>query len=296
METPVRVENNLLVTYVDSDRKVAQAALMIESLRTFAGSLSTIPILVFHGGDGTLDIGELIGEGVTLHHLDIPEELKHFPLAGKVFACAAGEKRALEGTNSLVWMAPDCLVVSPPVLFHLGGEFDAALRPVHITNVGSPAGEPPDHFWTTVFEAVGTRDVTVTLESFIDCRVLRAYYNTHAFSISPSLGLMCEWLDIFTGLALSKKLHRKSSDDHAHRIFLHQAVFSALLATRLNPARVRMLPEEYSYPYNLHHMVPRDRKAASLNELVCAACEDRPLDPELMDDIVVEEPLLSWLS
>ena len=285
-----------LVTYVDTDRSLAQAALMIESLRTFGGSLSTIPIHVFTGEWNQLDIGELADDDITVSRMSVPDELAHYPFAGKVCACAAAEEITPAGTSSMIWMAPDCLVVGPPSLLRLTPDFDAALRPVHIANVGNPADGPPDPFWQGIFSAVGVDDVPVTVESFIDCKVIRAYYNTHLFSVLPSCGLMRIWLDIFTELAGSKKFQKHCCEDDAHRIFLHQAVFSALLASRLDPTRIRMLPEEYSYPYNLHHMVPRDRKVSTLNELVCAACEDRPLDPELMDDIVVEEPLLSWLS
>ena len=71
---------------------------------------------------------------------------------------------------------------------------------------------------------------------------------------------------------------------------------SALLATGLEPGRIRVLPPDYNYPYNLHQAVPFDRRAATLNDLVCITYEDRSLDPNVVDDIDIHEPLGSWLS
>jgi len=84
--------------------------------------------------------------------------------------------------------------------------------------------------------------------------------------------------------------------DERHQIFLHQAILSALIVTHLDPERVRTLPPDYSYPYNLHQSVPLDRRALALNDLVCIAYEDRSLDPHVVHDIAVDEPLRSWLS
>jgi len=60
--------------------------------------------------------------------------------------------------------------------------------------------------------------------------------------------------------------------------------------------RIRILPAEYNYPYNLQSRVPPERRARALNDLVTVACEDRSMDPAAMDDIEVREPLLSWLA
>jgi len=70
-------------------------------------------------------------------------------------------------------------------------------------------------------------------------------------------------------------------------------LLSAILASE--QIRIRMLPEEYCYPYNLHEKVPKDRKARTLNELACIAYEGRSLNPETITDIIIEEPLRTWL-
>ena len=117
-----------------------------------------------------------------------------------------------------------------------------------------------------------------------------------AFAIDPSLGLLRRWYECFEALVADQDFRTESCADDLHQIFLHQAVLSALLATAVEPARIRVLPPAYNYPYNLHQAVPFDRRAASLNDLVCITYEDRSLDPNVVDDIDIHEPLGSWLA
>ena len=89
---------------------------------------------------------------------------------------------------------------------------------------------------------------------------------------------------------------RASCQDDWHQIFLHQAVLSTLITTELDLERVRILPPDYGYPYNLHQDVPADRQALALNDLTCVIYEERSIDPGQVSDIQIHEPLRSWLA
>jgi hypothetical protein len=104
------------------------------------------------------------------------------------------------------------------------------------------------------------------------------------------------WFDCFARLVGDQSFQTKTCQDERHQIFLHQAILSTLLVTMLDPSRMRILPPEYVYPYNLHQDVPADRRAAVMNDLVCIYYEGRSLDPQLINDIKVYDPLSSWLS
>jgi hypothetical protein len=220
----------------------------------------------------------------------------HYYFADKVYACAQAEELVDGRIQSLIWIDPACLIIRPPLLFHLDRSADAAVRPVHIRNVGLATTEPLDGFWEKVYETVGVQDVQIAVESFVDGQQIRAYYNSHAFSVDPSAGLLGRWLESFEALVCDEEYQTSSCQDEAHRVFLHQAVLSALLATSLEPARLRALPPDYNYPYNLHLSVPLDRRARALNDAVCITYEDRSLDPNVVDDIGIHDPLRSWLS
>jgi len=233
--------------------------------------------------------------GVRVFPLTVPDTVSRYWFAGKVCACARAEELAVPRVQSLIWLSPDCLIIKPPLLFDLGPSFDAAVRPVHIRNVGLGVTEPLDDFWKKICETVGVRDIQTAVESFVDAQHIRAYFNSHALAVNPAKGLFRRWFECFESLVCDQEFQSSSCQDEHHQIFLHQAVLSALLVTSLDSKRTRVLPPDYNYPYNLHQSVPLDRQALALDDLVCITYEDRSLDPNVVDDIDIHDPLRSWL-
>lgn len=289
------VDHTVFLTLVSTAGQRSCARLLVDSIRSFGGPLSHCPIWLFEA-DSQRASSQV--QDVRVLPLAVPDTVKHNWFAGKVYACAQAEALAVPGARSLIWLSPDCLIIQPPLSFDLSLSpgFDAALRPVHIKNIGLDAGQPLDDFWKTVYETVGVDDIQTTVESFVDGQRIRAYFNSHALAVNPSKGLFRRWFECFESLVCDRTFQSGPCQDELHQIFLHQAVLSALIATSLDPERIRNLPPDYSYPYNLHGQVPAERRARALNDLVCIAYEDRPLDPDVMNDIEVHEPLRSWLS
>jgi len=286
----------VFLTWVHSLRQRRCVQVLVESIRAYGGALSRCPVWLYEANPQEVPCGDLEGLGVRVLPLHVPDTVRGYILASKVCACAQAESLASPEMQSLVWISPECLVVRPPVLFELGAALDAAVRPVHIRNVGLPATDPPDDFWRGVYDAVGVPDVQSTVVSFCDAQHIRAYYNSAAFAIKPSAGLLTRWFDRFEALVCDQAFQAKACRDELHQIFLHQAILSALVATQLDPERVRTLPPDYGYPYNLHGSVPPDRRARSLDELTCVIYEERTIDPRKISDIAIGEPLRTWLS
>lgn len=281
-----------IIILLESPAQVKPAKILIDSLREFGGEMSQAPILFFKLSEGLPDIdGEMIETSV----LKIDERLREFPLAAKVYACAQEERISGNKYDSLIWMNPETLVINPPKLLDLSGKYDLAIRPVHIKNVGSQAGSKMDQYWQAIYDSVGISDCSRMVESFVDGQKLRAYYNTHVFSANPKLGLFNLWREHFERMALDKSFQSGPCGDMSHRIFLHQAVMSALIEKMMPETRLLILPPDYSYPYNLQEKVPVDRRAGTLNELTVMVYEQRSIKPDEMKDIGVEEPLRSWL-
>ncbi len=286
----------LFATVVRSPYGLSRARLLIESLRTFGGDLGRAQFLFFQSDAiSALDAGQQ-DDSIKMIPLDVPDAIQGYPFAEKVCACAKAEELAAPDFSSLVWIDPGCLVTNPPTLFALDASADAAVRPVHLQIVGLLAEQPLDAFWKKIYETAGVQDIHTTVESFVDRKRIRAYFNSHAFSVKPSLGLIQYWYGRFRELVSDREFQETACQDDLHRIFLFQALLSALLVTRLDPRRIRILPPEYNYPYNLQKDVAEARRAESLDDLVCIAYEDRSLDPGLMNDISVSEPLRSWLA
>jgi hypothetical protein len=294
--TEIEVDRLAFFTLVNTDRQGLGARFLIDSIRAFGGPLRPCPIWLFTTDPKVESYTDWERLGVRVLPLTVPDTVKPNWFAGKVSACAQAEQLAGSEVQTLVWLSSDCLIIQPPLLFDLGTEFDAAVRPVHVKNIGLPASAPLDAFWKKVYETVGVPDVQTTIESFVDCQQLRAYFNSHVLAVNPARGLFRRWFDGFETLVADQDFQAGPCQDELHQIFLHQAVLSALIATILDAERVRMLPPDYSYPYNLHQQVPAERRAGALNDLVCIAYEDRPLHPDRVSDIEIHEPLRSWLA
>lgn len=274
-----------------------QAALLVDSLRTFGGDLARCPVWLIQGG-AVISSPRMKGQdGLRVIPQGFDRNLRKYIFSSKVSACSQAEALAeKEGVSTLVWLSSHSLVLAPPEQFLLSGALRAALRPVHIRNVGSPADEPIDAFWQKVYRAVGLDEAGYAVESLVDGELLRPYYNTHILSVDPSAGILRQWRDRFMALVSDESFQSAACEDANHRIFLHQAVFSALVVKMLGRGGIRELPMEYSYPLHLHEQIPRDRAAGNLNQLVVPVYEDYYGIPEAIDEIEVLEPLGSWLK
>jgi hypothetical protein len=291
----VPIDKTIFLTLVRSPRERSCARVLIDSIRSFGGALSDCPIWLFEAGGQRASSDYPGGSGVQAFSLDVPDTVKGYFFADKVWACAQAEEMAPSAVQSLIWIDPVVLIIGPPLLFSLGESFDAAVRPVHIKNVGLPLEVHLDGFWKKIVSSVGVDDIKTGVETFIGGQRIRSYFNSHAFAINPSEGLLRRWFECFEALVCEEDFQAGIRQDQAHQIFLHQAVWSLLIVTDLDPKRIRHLPPDYNYPYNLHESVPLDRRAKALNDLVCIAYEGRSLDPRLVNDIEIHEPLRSWL-
>jgi hypothetical protein len=291
--TPPRV---IFLTKVRTTAGKAAARLLIESLQTFGGELRGCPIWVFATDPQQEACRDLASAQVEVFPLAVPETLKYYLFGDKVYACARAEQQAPRETQSLIWLDLDCLVVQPPRLYHLEDDFDAALRPVHVRNVGLAPDEALDAFWKGIYTELDITDVPITVESFVDRQRLRAYFNSHGLSLRPSLGLFNRWLGHFERLVGDRAFQQAACPDEPHRIFLFQALLSALVAASVESPRLRILPPAYNYPYNLQSRVPQDQRATVLNDLVSLTFEGRSLAPAQVTDITIQEPLRTWLQ
>jgi hypothetical protein len=292
--TSNQLKQTMFITTVRTPYGRQRAGWMLDSLRSFGGSLAQSPVWLFES-DPRAECRRLAQVGLTVIPLQVPDAIRKALFSEKVFAGAQAEAMAGADVGSLVWIDPGCLVVQPPLLYALDEDFDAAFRPVHIQNVGLRVGDPLDAFWQGIYTAVGLTDVSTTVQSFVDQQTLRAYYNSHAFAVNPARGLLGRWLEYFQALACDTLFQQTACQDDPHQIFIFQALLSALLVKEIAPQRLRILPPEYNYPFNLQGNVPAEYRARALNDVVTFAYEDRSLNPAEITDIALEEPLRSWL-
>ena len=284
------------LTLVRSEQEARRADLLVQSLRAFGGKLADCPVWVY-STDPELKAGRFQDfTGVQFFQLTIEDQFKDYYFADKVEACARAEKMAVSaGVRSLVWINSAAMILQPPELFDLAPLFDAAFRPVHVQNIGLEARAPLDDYWRGIYAEVGLNDTVHTVESYLDARELRPYFNSHLFSINPGRGILGAWSQYFLKLVNDKDFQSASVRDAEHQIFLHQVVLSALVDESLDWDLVHLLPPEYSYPLHFHADIPLVKRPQKLNDLVCPVYEGAYRYPESLGGIQVDEPLKGWL-
>lgn len=287
----------VFVTLVRNPEEIPQTHLLISSIRSFGGPLSQCPIWVYEANPKKASCDSLRDVNVQIRSLKLPDSIRKYLFGDKVFAGCHAEEKVNPKVRSLIWIDPSCFIVHPPLLYDLNMQFDAAVRPVHIQNVGLSASAPLDGFWKKVYETSGgVSDIQTTVETFVDRQSIRSYFNSHVFVINPSIGVLRRWFVDFEALVNDQEFQMECCQDLQHRIFLHQAVLSTLIAATIDPKRVRILPPEYNYPYNLHESISPERRATALNDVVSLTYEGRSLAPGLVEDIDIDAPLKKWLS
>lgn len=287
---------SIFLMMVRSKAGLEHARFLISNIRSFGDTMSKYPIWLFEANPEQVPCNAFEDIGVKVIPLNIPEAVKKYLFGDKVYACAKAEELAHENVNSLIWVDLDVLIVKPPTLYNLGASFDVAVKPVHIKNIGLLAEESLDSFWRKIYQIAGLDDIHSIVDSFVEGLHIRSYFNSAAYSVNPAKRLFRRWLDCFEVLISDKEFQANSCEDELHQVFLHQAIFSSLIVAMISPERIRFLPFEYNYPYNLQQSIPFKKKAQILNDLVTVVFEDRSMNPDEMIDIKIKEPLRSWLS
>ena len=288
-------ERTCFFTIVRSPESKRNVAFLLKTLQAFGGSMRNHPFLIFQMVPDKKIESDFGGENVHVIPVDEDRALRHYWFGEKVYISSLAEEMVQGHVRSLVWLSGQCLILHPPIRLALENSYDAAFRPVHIKNIGLTVDEPLDSFWRAVYDSVGIDDCPYALRSFVEGHKIRAYFNTHLFSINPSFGILQTWLDHFMEMVSDHGFQSGPCNDQEHQIFLHQAILSALIVKKLDWERVQILPNEYSYPLHLHLDVPPHLRPESLNSQVCPVYEGIYQHPVTLNELVVHEPLNTWI-
>jgi len=286
-------------TLVGDSEQERAAALLIEGIRAFGGDYRDSPVYVLLADPDNVPASRLQRAGVRLVPLRLGATALGDPFAVKAYAAATAESLAAGRVRTLAWFDAETFLFQPPQEMALAPGRSVALKPVHLTNaVGLPEGAPLDGYWSAISRACGADTGRFfAIESQVDARRLRAYFNCGIFSVRPELGILRDWAQVLDGLLRDEGFQRRWCADRPHRIFLHQVVLSALLVTRLQPQEFHFLPAAYGYPLHLHDRMPAGKRARALNDLVTAHHEAIwKGNPDWMQVVPAEGTLKTWLT
>ena len=286
----------LFFTLISNNAEIDAAHLLVNCLRTFGGEYREAALWVFSAIEKRALRAFPFDKNTIFVPLEREEYSQPYFFTNKVGACAQVEKMVDAKENILVWLNPMTLILQEPAAFQLRVGYQAAFRPVHIQNIGSSIQEKIDGYWGKIYTVVGRDKDNFALETLLEKKYIRPYFNSHLFSIDPEAGLLQEWQELFSKFINNNEFQVTYCVDVAHQVFLHQAILSALLEVRMGQQKIDILPEEYSYPLHLHAKIEQERQIRRLDDLVCPVYEEEFHLPESLAGLEISPALLDWLQ
>lgn len=296
-------QNNLIFNSVVYPTTLSETnvLLLMESIRTFAGSLSQAPIWCLMPEYGKqLSMAtqhKLVSLNVILIPFEIDYEILRFPFTGEAQAAAVAESMANGKADFLVWLGANTVVLQEPSHFLLPDDKSLGYRPVHHTNVGSRYDRPLDPFWTLVYQYCSvSEDRIFVMTTHVDDTKIRPYFNAGVLVTRPEKHLLRNWRDAFFRVYQKPDLQKFYRQDERYAVFIHQAVLSGVILSEFTTDEIQELPATYNYPVHLYAEDRTDHRPSSLEELVTFRHEGFHEDREGIVNMPVGESLKQWFT
>jgi hypothetical protein len=246
----------------------AQALLLFESIRQFAGRFRDCPIYALspRSGHSISESARYKLDKLRVTYIDaiLNTECREYGSANRVAAAAYIEK--MYPHEILVILDSDTLFLREPDRILLPADVDVAVRPVDVKGMctDGPA-DPFDSYWRDLCRCCGVDYEGIPwTESFVDHHRIKASYNGGLVIVRGKLGILQQWAEFFftsvrQRLAPYAEEWRLRSgvswiDSAASRLWgSNQAALS--LAIWSNTRRVQELPPIYNYPLHQHDQI-----------------------------------------
>lgn len=278
---------------INSSEEEKQTGILIESIKNFGGKNNSAPVIVIIS-DSTKTKGKsLEGKAQEIINLKMDEKFRSFPFSDKVYACAQVEEMMANKTDWLVWLNPDVLVLAPPVEITADKNAWACLRPVHMQNVGSIADAPATDFWKKIYQVTELDTNKIwTVESYVDSKKIRGYFNSGCMAFNPSKGILRKWKNDYKKLLSDSANYAFLNSNRDFSFFCHQAVLSAVVMAKAGKDKVHAFPPSYGYPLQLQDFPEFINKKHSISDLVIVICGDY----KNLGKIEITEPYKKWID
>jgi len=292
------VHQATFVTLAVPGNLALQALMLSQSIRDFGETVATDPIwaLVPDGGRrmsrGVATAFERLD--VRLVPFPIDPDIREIPFAIKAVGGAYAE--SLVASERLVWLDPDVLLLGDGSEFLIPEGVALGYRPVHHRLIGPDWDEALDSFWSLIFDSCEVPEDRVFRMSTNVGEQIKPYFNAGVFAVRPERALLQRWLEALVHLAREKAITAHYQAEPLYEIFLHQAVFTAVLLKHLDRSEMFEFGPAVNYPLNLHHDIPAGRRALSLKRLTAIRTEDLLMDPDWRENLPILEPLAPWLE
>ncbi len=263
----------VFATFAEDGSQLVNIAIMVESIRAFAGAFSGAPIWLYMPEELKAAQGESIEKlaamGVEVRFGEAPPDALWLPFARKVFASAAAEKAAAGRADILAWLDDDTIVLAQPDDFMLPEGKSLGYRPVMHRNIGQLYGETLDAFWGRAFELMGVgANAFFPMVTPADSDTIRPYFNAGCLAVRPERGLLGKWAEFFPVLYGDEALAGMCRENAGKRIFIHQAALAGAILEHLERGEMLELPATFNYPVFFKEMFGAKREFDDLTGVV----------------------------
>lgn len=277
------------------------ALLLAESLRAFGGKLARKPLWFFFPDFGLPLARKTIQHLASLDVCLIPfpterQRLKFF-FMGELDALAKAEEICASQAGLLAWLDANTLLLQEPKEFILPADKTLAYRPVHHILLGSRFDQPPDPFWSQIYQACQVAPERIfAMRPVVEDISMRPYFNAGLLVVRPTRGLLQTWRETFLALYQQPAFQAFYAQDQRYMIFMHQAVLAGVILHSLNRDELLELPETYNYPLHLFDIDQTFRRPFGLEVLVTFRHEGFYSDPAWGNKIPARDGLKQWLA
>ena len=235
--------------------------------------------------------------GVEIIPFEIDSEISSFPFTSYAHAASLAELRSKGKFELVAWLAPNTLVLQEPTKFILESGISLGYRPVHHKLLGLNYDEPLDTFWSAVYEVcnVPTQRIFI-MKTQIEDLAIRPYFNAGCLVVRPEKFLFKAWRDTFLSVYQEPVFKRLYREDRRYAIFVHQAILSGIILSRLEQDETEELPVEYNYPMNLYHEDITENRPEFIEECVTVRHEGFYQDPEWKRNMPARNELKEWIA
>jgi hypothetical protein len=277
------------------------ALLLVESIRAFAGSLAETPIWCYvpqYGKEVSRETVRRLNDlNVAIIPFDIDIEVARFFFAADIRAAWLAESTAIDKTELLAWLGANTIILKQPDAFLLSAEKQLGYRPVHHINVGSEFKSGLDPFWAFVYDYCKVpEDRIFPMETHVDRKVIRPYFNAGMIITRPENKLMRTWHDTFFKVYQKPELRAFYEQDERYVIFIHQALLSGIILNMFTKDEIQELPRDYNYPLHLYDEDITADRPSSIDDVVTLRHEGFYQDPQWMDKMPASDRLKQWLA
>ena len=293
----------VFATYFDSDRGIEGVFSLIESLREFGGKFADSPLWIYIPEGITVSDSALLkrmrGMGIEIRHNPMPVIAKSYFYGGKPFAAAAAESAAADQGAVLVWLDNDAVILSEPTAFDLDSGISLAYCPVMHNRSGTLFGQPPDAFWSRIYELQGlTDDMLFPMTTPADNQTIRAYFHCGILAVRPEKQILKRWAEAFELLCGDSTLASMCKEEVTKNIFLHQTALTGAVLHTLDRGEMVEFPHSYHFPVFFDRAYGADQPYNDLTGVVVlrVVFDLTKMGPNWPEELTGPPEKIAWLK